>query len=454
MKRIQSDSVKQQGTSAIEQRRQNKDSLSYFGRSSELLLGLFIVFIFLFTIHFSQLTVFAEKFYIDITSPGLRRLPIAVQNFIGEKEVSDIVKDDLKFTGIFAPIDDEAQIERPEHAFNPNNWRGLGVELVVKGRVAKDSKGMSVIVSAYDVSEGREIFKKEYSASSGLLRTVSHSISNDIYKILTGQKGMFRTKIGFAGERDGRKELYLMDWDGHRIRGLGVTGGILLAPRWSTDGAKLIYSAERNRSWDIYVLDIDSMKEKNIVMLKGLNMAGNFFPNNREFVFTSSNDGKSNIYAGDIAGMKGWKIISSPWIDVSPAVSPDGRSLTFVSNRSGTPQIYVSDRDGFGIKRLTFEGSYNTSPVWSPDGESIAFSGMSGGKNQIFIMKRDGSGLTRLTDKGNNEEPSFSPDGRYIAFSSDRDGTKGIYLMRTNGDGQMRITPKGIKAASPGWGPF
>jgi len=411
-----------------------------------------LVAILLATGYWLLATSSAEKVYIDITSPAVKKLPIAVQGFIGGIEISDIVKNDLTFTGLFDCIDEAAHIEKPEQPFNPSNWKGIGVEVVVKGKAIKD-KGLGVIVSIYDVSGAREVLKKEYSGSSDLLRPISHSIANDIYKILTGQQGIFRTKIAFVGEKNGNKELYLMDWDGYRMQGLGVTGGILLSPRWPSDGTKMLYSAERNRSWDIYLLDMNTMREKNIVRLSGLNMAGNFFPNNREFVFSSSKDGKSNIHMGDILSMKGWKLISSPWIDVSPAVSPDGNSILFVSNRSGSPQIYIADKDGNGIRRLTFEGSYNTSPAWSPKGDRIAFVRMTNGKNQIFTMKPDGTGVMQLTDRGNNEEPSFSPDGRYIAFTSDRDSSKGVYLMRANGEDQKRITPKGFKATGPSWSP-
>jgi TolB protein len=422
-------------------------------RIAKLGLEIFLFSIFsLFIIHYSLLSSHAEKVYIDITSPGIRKLPIAVQGFIGGSEISDIVKNDLTFTGLFDCTDEAAHIEKPEQPFNPNNWKGLGVDIVVKGRVVKD-KRLSVIVSIYDVSDAREVLRKEYSGPSELLRPISHSIANDIYKTLTGQNGIFRTRVAFVGEGRGKKELYLMDWDGHRMQGLGVIGGILLSPRWSSDGTKILYSAERNRSWDIYLLDMITMREKNIVRLNGLNMAGNFFPNNKEFAFSSSKDGKSNIHIGDILDMKGWKLISSPWIDVSPAVSPDGNYILFVSNRSGSPQVYIADKDGSGIRRLTFEGSYNTSPVWSPRGDRIAFVRMINGKNQICIMKPDGTGVMQLTDRGSNEDPSFSPDGRYIAFTSDRDGSKGIYLMRANGEDQKRITPKGFRATGPSWSP-
>lgn len=393
----------------------------------------------------------ADKVFIDISSPGMRKLPIAVQPFIGASEVSDVVKADLTFTGLFECLDNAAQIEQTGQPFNPSNWRGLGVELVVKGRILG---GLNMQVTAYDAVDGREVLRKEYTASSqGALRQLAHAVANDIYRVLTGQQGMFRSRIAFVGESGGRKELYTADWDGYKAASTGISGGVLLKPRWSPDGSRLLYSAERFRRWDLFVLDVRSMREKHIRTTGGLTIAGTFFPDSRRFVYSSSRDGNSDIYTGDSVSGQVQKIISSPWIDISPAVSPDGKSIAFVSNRSGGPQIFLADSSGMNIRRLTFEGGYNTAPSWSPAGDRIAYSGLAGGRHQIFLIKPDGSGRTQLTDRGNNEEPSFSPDGRYIVFMSDRDGAKGVYLMRVTGEGQIRITPRGLKASSPGWSP-
>ena len=413
------------------------------------------LFITVFTIVMSVHPAVAAKIYIDITSPGIKRLPIAIQPFVGAKAVSDIVKADMTFTGLFDCLDDAAQIERPDQPFKTQSWQGLGVEMVVKGLVTSSNpQSLNVIISAYDVTDGKEVLRKEYTAKPDLTRLLAHTISNDIYKILTGQKGIFKTKIAFVGQTSGTKQLNMMDWDGERMYPMGIKGGIILAPRWSSDGSKLIYSAEKDRKWGIYVLDMNSMRENRTMPLSGISVVGNFFPDNRRFSFSTSKDGYSNISIGDTSGSPGRKIIASPWIDVSPSVSPDGSSVVFVSNRSGSPQIYMSDKEGFGVHRLTFQGNYNTSPSWSPTGNKIVYASMIGSKNQIFTMKPDGSGVTQLTDAGNNEDPCFSPDGRYITFTSNREGPTGIFIIRANGEGLKRLTPKGLRAASPGWSPL
>jgi TolB protein len=398
----------------------------------------------------------AEKIYIDISSPGFKKLPIAIQTFIGAREVSEIIKADLSFTGLFDCLDDAAHIERPEQSFSAMSWKGLGVEMVFKGIItASSSSSVDMTVRAFDVTDGREVMRKEYSAKRDLLRQLSHMIANDIYKLLTAQQGIFRSRIAFISEKPGLKHLYLMDWDGERMKPMGPRANIMLAPRWSPDNSKLIYSAERGRKWGIYVYDLNTGSEINThVPLSGVSIAGNFFPDNRRFVYSASRDGNADILIGNIGGISPRRLIATPWIDVSPSVSPDGNSILFVSNRTGAPQLYISDTQGYNARRITFEGNYNTSPAWSPAGDMIVFASMIGGRNQICIIKPDGTGFAQLTKDGNNEDPSFSPDGRFIAFSSTRDGSKGIFIMRANGEGMRRVTPRGFRSASPAWSPF
>jgi TolB protein len=413
-----------------------------------------ILLVALFACHLFPLRPAEAKVYIDITSPSAMKVPVAIFDMQGAsgKEISGVIRNDLVFTGLFTYVDKAAYVESVSQPFNASNWTPLGVEAVVKGTVSED-KGLTVSIRLYDVTEGKEILNKEYQAKGSLLRPLSHAIANDIYESFTGQKGIFRSRIMFVGERAGVKDLYLADWDGHRSRKLGLKGSLILSPHWSSDGNKAIYSAERGRQWGIYLIDFQRMTEKRVFVSKGTNLAGDFFPNKNAFVFSSSKEGSPDLFVYNIDNGKLRRLTSSYGIEVSPAVSPDGSLIAFVSDRGGSPQIYVMRSDGGEVRRVTFEGNYNTSPSWSPQGDMIAFSGRRGGRNQICIVTPDGSGLVQLTDRGNNEDPSFSPDGRYLAFTSDRDGTKGVYIMRANGESQERVTPKNLRAFGPRWSP-
>jgi TolB protein len=421
-------------------------------KSSKLRIFLFVLVFSLFTFHFSLLTCLA-KVYIDISSPAFRKLPVAIEEFAGPsgKEITDIIKNDLEFTGLFTYVDKAAYLESSSQPFNQKNWTPLGVEAVVKG-TTRQAGDIVVTVSLYDVFEAKEIFSKEYRAEKGLLRPLAHSVANDIYSSLTGESGIFRSRIVFVGDDRGGRAIFMADWDGGRIRNTGLRGNIILSPHWSKDGSKLIYSAERNRQWDIYLVDFSSMREKKVFSSKGTNLAGDFAPEGNAFAFSSSKDGTPDLFIMDLTNKKVTRLISSYGIEVSPVFSPDSRHIAFVSDRGGSPQIYTMKRDGSEVRRITFEGSYNTSPCWSPKGDKIVFSGRRG-TNQIFTVNPDGTGLTQLTSQGSNEDPSFSPDGRYITFSSDRDGGKGIYIMRANGESQNRITPRSMRASNPRWSP-
>jgi len=394
------------------------------------------------------------KIYIDITSPSAKKLPIAIYDLEGAfgKEISEIIRDDLTFTGLFMYIDKISYIENPSQVFNPQNWTPLGIEAVVKGSVLSSGKGLVVTINLYDTLEGRPLLSKQYQSEKDLLRQLAHNISNDIYRELTGSQGIFRTKIAFVSEDGGEKGLYLMDWDGQRVKKTGLKGNLMLTPRWSADGSKLIYSSERGRQWGLYLLDFSRTTEKKVFVSRGTNMAGDFFPQGDRVVFSSSKEGTPDLFILSLIDYKIKKLTASHGIEVSPAVSPDGNYIAFVSDRGGSPQIYLMRSDGSDIRRVTFEGSYNTSPSWAPKGDRIVFS-CRRGKNQICMVKPDGSEVVQLTEQGNNEDPSFSPDGRYVTFTSDRDGIKGIYIMRANGEAQKRISPKGLRTTGPRWSP-
>ena len=406
----------------------------------------------LISINLGLLSRSEAKTYIDVTAFSSKKLPIAIYDLQGPlgKEISEIIREDLIFTGLFQYIDKASYIEDPGSAFNPQNWIPLGIEIVVKGSFS-DGKGTAATINLYDTSEVRPVLSKQYQAETDLSRQLAHTIANDIYQALTGMPGIFRTRIAFVAD-DGDKSIYLMDWDGHRVRKMGIKGNLVLTPHWAHDGSKIIYSSERGRQWGLYLLDLLKMTEKKVFASKGTNMAGDFFPLGDKVVFSSSKEGTPDLFILSLMDNTVKKLTATYGIEVSPAVSPDGNYIAFVSDRGGTPQIYLMRSDGSDVRRVTFEGSYNTSPSWSPKGDRIVFS-CRRGKNQICMVNPDGSELVQLTEQGNNEDPSFSPDDRYITFSSDRERTKGIYIMRANGEAQKRVTPKELRSAGPRWSP-
>jgi len=45
-----------------------------------------------------------------------------------------------------------------------------------------------------------------------------HRIGNDIFFLLTGQQGMFLSRLAFVGNASGHKEIYVADYDGYNVQ--------------------------------------------------------------------------------------------------------------------------------------------------------------------------------------------------------------------------------------------
>jgi TolB protein len=404
---------------------------------NRLTVRIFVIVLSIVTCNLAFATATHAKIYIDITSPGIRKLPISIASAgIPEaKTVGNIVKNDLFFSGIFSEVDPDL----------PGAEIRVNIELT-------ESDGLKVALVVYDLVQNRAVLKKSYEASKSIIRALSHSVSNDIFRVVTGREGVFRTRIAYIKEIPGKKELHLMDWDGYNSRRI-ISNRLTSSHNWSHDGRHIVYSSIKGKKWVINILDLIKYEKRLLFSSKGLNLVGNITEDNR-MVFSSSKGGSPEIYAMYTDKKQKRKLTRSYGIDVSPVFSPDGSEIAFVSDRGGTPQVYIMSSEGRKKRRITFEGNYNTSPAWSPDGKRIAFVGRRYGKNQIFVIESDGTNMRQFTLSGNNEEPTFSPDGMFIAFDSDRDGERGIYVMRVDGEAQRRITPRGAAVRTPRWSPY
>jgi TolB protein len=406
------------------------------------------------------------RIYIDINSPSVRKLKIATpdfKNLNSQNERSElaaklpgVVSHDLDLSGYFSPIDKEAYLEESYDAqtleeIRFKNWSVIGAELLLKGSYACIGSSLEVEFRVFDVFYGRQILGKRFLGEIGRYRRLMHRISNAIIRLLTGQEGIFLTKLAFEGNASGHKEIYACDYDGYGRRQITADKNIALSPRWSPDGKRIIYNSYKDGGLMLYMRDLSSGSVRRISGRSGLNIAAAWTPDGRKIALTLSRKGDPDIYLIDLNGNIVKQLTNHWGIDVSPAFSPNGRKMAFVSNRSGSPQIYVRDLVSESEERITFEGSYNTSPVWSVQNR-IAFTSMNQGSFDIGVIDPDGGGAKRLTtDSGNSEHPSWSPDGRYLVFSSNRTGAYHLYLMGANGQNQRRISSFKGDQTAPCW---
>ncbi|MBI3399348.1 MAG: Tol-Pal system beta propeller repeat protein TolB [Deltaproteobacteria bacterium] len=430
-------------------------------------------YIFLFIVVF--LAVFSlpcqAKVYIDINAPAGKRLPIAIpdiknlgglniQSEIGSN-LRDIIVHDLEFTGLFNIIDKKAYLEdqnKQEFNIDFKDWQVIGADALIKGVLIAEEEGLTVELKLFDTFQVKMLVGRRYMGEKTDIRKIAHRFANEAIEALTGEKGIFDTKLLFVSNISGNKEICITDYDGYNVKQITKNGSINLSPQWSPEGKRILYTSYKEGQPYLYMLDLTTGRETRISNQPGLNIGARWSPSGKEIALTLSKDGNPELYIVELEGMRLKRLTNNWAIDVSPSWSPDGKRLVFVSDIGGNPHIYMINSDGTGNVRLTYEGKYNAAPAWSPKGDKIAFSRLDGGKFNILVMNSDGTGETRLTsNSGDNENPTWSPDGRYIAFTSTMDGAAGIYVIRNNGENQKRITidnmDKGDKTF-PAWSPY
>ncbi len=417
----------------------------------------------LFFLLILPVTLSAQSGAIEVTAPGNRFLKLAVDaprctdalaNPATAKLAVDVLVNDMNMSGLFSAegrATPAASREQLLADFNYTPWVTAGFDMLVKGEYSLKSGGLTVEYRLYDIINRKMVTAQRYHGSTKDIRRFSHQFADEILRVITGEKGIFTTKIAYVASHTGNKEIYVMDWDGGNPLPLTKNGSINMNPDFSPDGRDVIFSSYKRGNPDMYRRSLSNSSETLISNRKGLNITGNWSPDGGSIALALSKDGDAEIYTIDREGGHPVRLTKSPALDLYPAWSPDGKRIAFVSDRLGKPQIFIMNSDGSGVKRLTTSGNYNVNPRWSPKGDKIVFSRLSGSGFNIITISPDGSGESQLTADGNNENPSWSGDGRFICFSSKRGGGDGIYVMRADGSGQMKVSQSKGKYFQPVW---
>ncbi|UCD33998.1 MAG: Tol-Pal system beta propeller repeat protein TolB [Desulfobacterales bacterium] len=406
--------------------------------------------------------------YIDITNPFLRKIPIAIPVFKKmsldhataklSKETSDLLSTTLEFTGYFKIMDRDAFLLDPQNAAASSavkfhNWTSIGAELLVTGGVAIKDNRLEIELRVYDTFKEHMLVGKRYKAGLVDKRKIIRRFCSELIYILTGDRGIFDSKIAYVSTNSGHKEIYICEFDGYNPKRLTNHKSITLSPAWSSDGKWLAYTSYLKGKPDLYIKHLTENR-RSVIAKEGINISPAWVPGEFRLTATLSFSGDPEIYLLTGTGKMIKRLTKKRGIDVSPTWSPDGKKMAFVSKRSGSPQIYIKDIDSGRVNRLTFEGHYNTQPSWSPKGDRIVYSGMKQGRSDIYVIASDGQNLVQLThNEGNNESASWSPDGSLIVFSSTREGPSRIYVMTAFGTDQRRLIAFPGEQTEPQWSP-
>jgi len=398
-------------------------------------------------------------------------IPIAIPNFgagtpgdaqVGS-DVAGVITNNLRRSGLFAPIDPAAFIERianSDLAPNFQNWKTINAQALVVGRTARQSDGrLRAEFRLWDVVSGQQLAGQSYFTAPEYWRRIAHIISDQIYERLTGEKGYFDSRVVFVDETGPSerrvKRLALMDQDGANVRYLTRGADLVLTPRFSPSTQEITYMEFGQGDPKVYLFNIETGQREIVGNFPGMSFSPRFSPDGQHIIMSLQQGGNSNLFVMDLRSKSMTRLTDTPAIDTSPSYAPDGSRLCFESDRGGKPQIYVMPAQGGQAQRISFgDGSYST-PVWSPRGDYIAFTKQGGGQFAIGIMKTDGSGERILTSGFHNEGPTFAPNGRVVMFFRDPGGNSGpsLYTVDVSGRNEQRVPTPGF-ASDPAWSPL
>jgi TolB protein len=404
---------------------------------------------------------------LNVNKGNVEPMPIAIPDFQGGlgPQISEIVTADLKRSGLFAPIDKAAFVEKitnPDAQPRFDDWKVINAQALVTGSVSKEADGrIRAQYRLWDIFGNTQLAGEQFFANDANQRRVAHIIADAIYEKITGEKGYFDTRVVFvdeSGAKNARKKrLAIMDQDGANVRYLSDGRAIVLTPRFSPNRQEITYMSYESGQPKVYLLQIETGQRELVGNFPGMTFAPRFSPDGQKVIMSLlRDDGNSNIFAMDLRSRSTTRLTDSTAIDTSPSYSPDGSQVVFTSDRgggSGRSQIYVMGGDGSNPHRISFgDGVYST-PVWSPRGDLIAFTKQSGGEFQIGVMKTDGSGERILSSGFQQEGPTWAPNGRVLMFFRDSGGGPKLVSVDLTGRNEQQI-PTANYASDPAWSPL
>lgn len=399
------------------------------------------------------------QFRVEVSGAGVSQIPISAvafrDNGLANQDMVAIVRADLERSGQFKFIEplpirlDEGS--RPDLAA----WREKGTDALLTGSVSRLADGrFDVRFRLWDSVKGQDLNGLSFQVAMSDLRFAAHKISDYVYEKLTGEKGVFATRIAYVAKVGAGYQLMVAESDGFNAQGLLASREAILSPNWSPDGRSVAYVSLESRKPEIWTHELANNKRRLLANYRGSNSAPSWSPDGRQVIATLSISGGSQIYAMDAGGGKPRRLTQSGGIDTEPVFSADGRTIFFVSDRGGSPQIYRMGSNGDNPQRVTFTGNYNISPAPSPDGRWLAFISRVGGAFRLHVMELSSGNVTPLSDASADENPSFAPNSRLILYATrDRSGEA---LMTTTVDGRVKTRLAGGQGdiREPDWGPY
>ncbi|WP_225580454.1 Tol-Pal system beta propeller repeat protein TolB [Pseudomonas sp. PDM16] len=411
----------------------------------------------------------ADEKNILVTGGSDRAIPIAVVPFgwqggsVLPEDLSTIIGDDLRNSGMYAPIPRQNMISLPTSAAEIiyRDWQALGAQYVMVGSIVPNGGRLQVQFALFNVATQQQVVAGTVGGTTDQLRDMAHHVADQAFEKLTGIKGAFSTKMLYVtaerfGVNNTRYTLQRSDYDGARGVTLLQSREPILSPRYAPDGRRIAYVSFEQRRPRIFMQHIDTGRREQLTNFEGLNGAPAFSPDGNRLAFVLSKDGNPEIYVMDLGSRQIQRVTNSGSIETEPFWGKDGQTLYFTSDRAGKPQIYKQSIHGGAAQRVTFTGNYNANPKLSADEKTLVMIHRQDGFTNFKVAAQDlvTSRLRILSETSLDDSPTVAPNGTMLIYATRQQGRGVLMLVSTNGRVRLPIPTAQGDVREPSWSPF
>lgn len=395
---------------------------------------------------------------LELTQGINAALPIGINPFGFDSQavqLTDVINNDLHLSGQFRIIPPSMMEGQPIAV-----WQRAGADSVLSGRVTRiDGNRYNVSFELADAAaHGRLLLSKNYQVADNQLRALAHHISDEVYQKLTGERGIFSTRIAYIlvkrGTNKTQYSLEIADVDSSNPRSLLVSSEPIMSPAWSPDGTQIAYVTFEKKRAQIFSVKVATGQRRLLTDFTGINGAPAWSPDGRQLAVVLSKGGNAKIYTVDLSSGLMKQMTFGAAIDTEPRYSPDGRSLLFTSGRGGAPQIYrLSLADG-AISRVSYDGNYNARASYTPNQQNIVMLHREDRQFNIGVQNVASGRIIPLTNSPMDESPSISPNGRLILYATHYQDRGVLAITSIDGSIKLRLPSREGDVQEPAWSPY
>ena len=264
----------------------------------------------------------AAQFRVEISGVGATQIPLALGAFKGEApgqvSLSSVIRADLERSGVFRSLDAPAGLDEGSR-LPQQEVRAQGADALLAGSVNRLADGtFDVRYRLWDAVKGAELKARALTVPAADMRLAAHRIADEVFEALTGDKGVFATRIAYVSRSGRQFALHITDADGEGGQIALRSAEPIISPAWSPNGRDIAYVSFESQKAVVWVQDVATGRRTMVANFRGSNSAPAWSPDGNELAVTLSRDAPAQIYVMPRAGGTPRRLTTSPAIDTEP----------------------------------------------------------------------------------------------------------------------------------------